>query len=277
MGARVHKSVRFFSGILLITTGLLGFMGGERPASAALAFQLVQQNDALRDARKFASEGRKAFQEKNWEKALEAFNASLRLHAQQPYILNARGVTYLNLQRLDSAISDFKACIQQLPENALPYFNLGNAYRLQKKLPEAIDAYSRAISLNAVYTAAYNNRGISYSELKKYDRALLDYNQSLKLNPRDLDVRNNRGYLYLLQKEYVKALQDFNAVLRKNPKHALAYGNKAQVLYQQGQCEAAAQLLDTSCELGNVKACRAARRISCEEKKPEPSASPSEK
>lgn len=270
-------SIGFVLGGFLGGMGLLPSGASATISSQSSTFRLAQQNNTAADARKLASEGRKAFQEKNWEKALEAFGESLRMDPQQPYILNARGVTYLNLGRIDSAIADFKVCAQQLPTNALPYFNLGNAYRIQKKLPEAIDAYTQAIALNVKYTAAYNNRGISYSELKKYDRALLDYNQSLKLNPRDLDVRNNRGYLYLLQKEYVKALQDFDAVLRKNPNHALAYGNKAQVFYQQGKCEAAIKLLEKSCELGNVKACRAARRLSCEVKQSESSPSPAAK
>lgn len=270
MGWKLSKGrVFWMAGALLWSVLGMGQGPGTALASSQIKPSLLLAQSTHQRAAQLAKAGREAFGHKDWQKAREAFDASLALNPAQPYLLNARGVTFLQLNEIELAIADFEACREQLPEQALPYFNLGNAYRLQKKLPEAIAAYTEAIARNPKYVAAYNNRGISYSERQDYAKALADYNQSLKLNPRDIDVRNNRGYLYLLQKNYPKALQDFNAVLRKNPKHALAYGNKARVLYQQGNCEEAIQLLDKSCELGNVKACRAARRVNCNTPSPE--------
>lgn len=248
----------------MVTLGMLCVGGNLSPVWARENVPAVLlQTASSQRAQNLTQAGQRAFQKKQWKQAISLFTTSLAVNAKQPYVLNARGVAYLNTGQMDLAIADFKACREQLPQQALPLFNLGNAYRLQKQLTEAVAAYTEAIALNTRYIAAYNNRGITYSELKNYPAALKDYNQSLKLNPFDLDVRNNRGYLFLLQKDYTKALQDFNAILRKNPRHALAYGNKAQVLYLQGECEAAVPLLEKSCELGNVKACRVVRRLQC--------------
>ena len=243
--------------------GVLVWGYGNTHTSVSARTFLPAQVSVSQRTQQLAREGQQAFQQKQWERAISLFTASLALNDKQPYLLNARGVAYLNLGLAEQAIADFNACRELLPRQALPYFNLGNAYRLQDRRNDAVTAYTEAIALNPKYIAAYNNRGITYSELKNYAAALKDYQQSLRLNPRDLDVRNNRGYLYLLQKDYTRALQDFNAVLRKDSRHALAYGNKAQALYLQGQCEAAIPLLDKSCALGNTKACRVVKSLQC--------------
>lgn len=64
------------------------------------------------------------------------------------------------------------------------YYNRGNAFFRAKKYAEAIDDYTRAISINpkVTYLDALPARGKVYLELGKLDMALRDFEQAITLN-----------------------------------------------------------------------------------------------
>jgi len=66
---------------------------------------------------------------------------------------------------------------------AAAWNDMGNGYASQLRWDAAIDAYSRAISLEPGYARAYFNRGKAYAALKWYDQAIADYEQAIAIDP----------------------------------------------------------------------------------------------
>lgn len=56
-----------------------------------------------------------------------------------------------------------------------------------KRYPEALDNYSKAITLDQMNAQYYNNRGNMYNILEDYENALKDFNEAISLvNNRDI-------------------------------------------------------------------------------------------
>jgi tetratricopeptide (TPR) repeat protein len=100
--------------------------------------------------------------------------------------------------------------------------NMGNILQQQGKLGEALQTYSRAISISPGKADLYKNRGSVYRDMGQYDKALNDLNQALaiqkqRLGPTHLEVAstlNNIGLLYANLGEYSEAIENYQRALR---------------------------------------------------------------
>jgi Ca-activated chloride channel family protein len=94
----------------------------------------------------------------------------------------------------ETAAKMYMEAIQEEPENARLYFNLGNALSKMGKPAEAAMAWDQFKELNESpleKSKAVYNQGNSAAEQKEWDKALQAYRNALKLNPNDLDAKYN--------------------------------------------------------------------------------------
>lgn len=88
----------------------------------------------------------------------------------------------------------YLAAIEQEPNNARLYFNLGNARAKQGKVEEAIDSFMefRLLAENPEEKAlAEYNIGTLLAESKNWKPAATHFKNALKLNPSDLEAKHN--------------------------------------------------------------------------------------
>lgn len=78
---------------------------------------------------------------------------------------------------------------------------MGYAYLQQEKLEDAIEEYKGAIELRPNYVVALNNLGDAYKKSKKYEESLEAYRKSLAADPgnkvRDFSDKNSIYYSFL--------------------------------------------------------------------------------
>ncbi|RPI01590.1 MAG: tetratricopeptide repeat protein [Calditrichaeota bacterium] len=101
--------------------------------------------------------------------------------------------------------------------NSIIYNHRGMVYFVLSNLEEAIQDFSRSLSLNHNNFRAYNNRGLVYRMLKKYDRALEDFESSLEVEPLQPETYFNRSQVYFEINDLTNALQDCNKALNIHP------------------------------------------------------------
>ncbi|WP_425213893.1 tetratricopeptide repeat protein [Tumidithrix helvetica] len=65
-----------------------------------------------------------------------------------PEIYNALGYAYFAQQQFDLSIKNYKEAIERQPDYVIALNNLGHAYEKKKLLPQAIEVYDKALSLN---------------------------------------------------------------------------------------------------------------------------------
>ncbi len=70
-----------------------------------------------------------------YDRAIEDYNQSIKLHADNPKAFNNRGVVYLKKGEYDRAIQDFNEAIKLAPGYASPFANRAETYQNQGRIP----------------------------------------------------------------------------------------------------------------------------------------------
>ncbi len=101
----------------------------------------------------------KAYEDGNYEKALNLFHALEKDHSANPEFFLFRGI-----------------CFSETGDNV-----------------KAIADYNSAIKLNANYAEAYNQRGFSFFSQGNDSLAIADFDRALAINPEMVETYMNRG------------------------------------------------------------------------------------
>ncbi|MCP9291582.1 MULTISPECIES: tetratricopeptide repeat protein [Gracilimonas] len=135
----------------------------------------------------------------------------------------------------------YLSAIEQDPDNAKLYFNLGNAQAKQGKVEDAIQSYMEfrglAESPEDKAKAEYNI-GTLLTQGQKWKPAAAHFKNALKLNPNDLDAKHNYEQALAKQQEQEEEQegQDQNQQNQPPPEpseYALAMKEQAEKLVAQ--------------------------------------------
>jgi tetratricopeptide (TPR) repeat protein len=142
-------------------------------------------------------------------------------------IYSDRGVAKWRLKQTKDAVQDFNKSIQLSAENPTVYNNRGNALMDLGYPEEAIKDFDRAIALSPTYGAAYNNRGNAHAMLGQYIQAFQDFRKAVELMPQSAVPYNGRGKTHVELKRYHAAVRDFTRAVGLDQKFTAAYQNRA--------------------------------------------------
>jgi tetratricopeptide (TPR) repeat protein/tRNA A-37 threonylcarbamoyl transferase component Bud32 len=150
---------------------------------------------------------------------------------------DSRGANYRNQGKLDEAIENFSKAITLDPNTAINYSDRGSIYYDQNNQDKALDDFNAAIKLDSRLAVAFNNRAYVYFNKDKEKEALDDFNKAIELEPELAVSYNGRGVIYHGQNENQKALDDYNKAIGINPKYAVAYHNRGTLYLNQGKLD----------------------------------------
>jgi tetratricopeptide (TPR) repeat protein len=153
----------------------------------------------------------------------------------------------------DMSIAGCTRVLKTARNNAIAYYNRGNAYQAKGDLDRAISDYNDAIRLDPNYAFAYNSRGKAYRAKGDLDRAISDYNDAIRLDPNYALAYSNRGNFYqdmgdflsaigIVQAkgDYDRAIADYSEAIRIDPKSGIAsYINRGNAYHTNGDYDRA--------------------------------------
>jgi tetratricopeptide (TPR) repeat protein len=171
------------------------FQGGMRPSSAGLLLET----------------GKRQFQAKQFDEARKSFEQAMRVDPENPYIYNALGATYTQLQQWSIATGLFAKAIELKPDYASAYFNRGITYQNAGRYELAVQDFSWAVDEEPYDPLALDLRGKTYLSLLDYQNAKADFDKALQLNPTDSVALLGRGKAYFRQGRYLEAVNDLTA------------------------------------------------------------------
>ena len=105
------------------------------------------------------------------------------------------GNAFKDQGKLDEAIASYNKALSLKPDYAEASYNMGNAFKDKGKLDEAIASYNKALSLKPDYAEAYNNIGNAFKDQGKFGEAIESYNKSLSLKPNNAPAHRNLSTL----------------------------------------------------------------------------------
>ncbi len=105
--------------------------------------------------------------------------------------------------------------IKGVDRQAQRHVQEGTASLRSWKLPQAINAFTRAIEIEPKYAEAYVKRGLAYYRSEQYETAIADYTETLKLKRYQADAYASRGDAYQSLGDMQRAIEDYSASLKR--------------------------------------------------------------
>jgi hypothetical protein len=136
------------------------------------------------------------------------------------------GVESIRSGKIPEAIEAFTRAIRINPKHSAAYNNRANCKSFLKQYQDSIIDFTEAIRIDPRYALGYNNRGLSKFHLHQYAEAILDYSEAIRLNPQLDDAYNNRGSSKAELHQFKEAIVDYTEVIRLNPSSSTAYLNR---------------------------------------------------
>ncbi|MBR1715256.1 MAG: tetratricopeptide repeat protein [Treponema sp.] len=95
-----------------------------------------------------------------------------------------RGMAFFARNDYKSALSDFKASVENDPNGFRSYYYIGIVQSIMGLHKDAVSAFDKSLEINEYQSHAHFRRAIAYFELGEYDKSLADLNsaQALGLN-----------------------------------------------------------------------------------------------
>jgi protein O-mannosyl-transferase len=187
-------------------------------------------------------------QVKVWTNTKKLWEHALTVFPNEKTALRNLGQYYLDDEKnYVKGINLLITAIEQDPENAAMYNNLGKAYTddassIIQNTPESIEKYQRMMRLSLdTYSKAYEtdsvkgrnnpvltakiliNRAVAKSRLGLNQEAIEDIDLGLKYDPQSKSGHSNKATIYFYLDQYEKAVHSFDAAIEQEPYNADLY------------------------------------------------------
>ena len=150
-------------------------------------------------------------------------------------------VSALQNGEYQAAIDLLNRVLKKEPKHKSAYNELGRAYRLLGKYPEAEAAFKKAIEIDPYSAYAYSNLGLTYYNQRRYDEAAPQFRKQIEVDPLDKYAHMYLGEMLNQQKKFAEAepeLEKANAITPENPAILMALGNAQLALAKLDKAQA---------------------------------------
>ena len=117
---------------------------------------------------------------------------------------------------------------------AADYYALGRHYQTQGRLPQAIDAFRKALARNDRLVEARNALGTIHASLGDFDRAIAEFNAAIAIDPQAAHLYNNLGYALHLQRRDAEAVEAYGKAAALDSSNPRTWNNLASALARLG-------------------------------------------
>jgi len=140
-----------------------------------------------------------------YNQAIHYFQEALRI---QPGHANARKNLQLAMARAGDK-KEVRALLQDMPQlssDPAAHYQLGNTYKAEGRLDEAMEQYQQALSIQPGFLPALNDLAQVHMNRGEYDQARPLYMQMIELRPDDYIAYYNMACLYAKQNQVEEAV-----------------------------------------------------------------------
>ena len=169
--------------------------------------------------------------------------AARNLPANDIQTLFTKAQTAIDQNRLDEAMTIYNriASLPSVPaaDAAVAQARIGKIFMIQRKFELAVAAFQRSLKLNPSDAVVQNNLGEALGELKQYARALEAFTKAASLDSGLLRARYNQGVTYTRMGNTRYAEFMFRNLIKNNPTYSLGYDGLAVTLSRSGRAKEA--------------------------------------
>jgi cytochrome c-type biogenesis protein CcmH/NrfG len=147
---------------------------------------------------------------------------------------NNLGVAYMNQQKGEDALAQFKLAIAADPSLAVPHMNAGIVLLTLQHLPEAKAELDRAAKIDPSNPRVWYNLGLLERAQSNCEASIAAFEQVIKIDPTSADAYYFLGSCYLERQNFAKAADEYREAIRIDPMHPSAEFGLARALQRSG-------------------------------------------
>lgn len=156
------------------------------------------------------------------------------------------GLTELNLNQYERAISYFNKSIQLKPKDAFVIHALGTALSMLGRDSEALAAFDQASQINPNYPDTFNDKGVVLTRMGEFEQSIPCFESAIKLDPTYADAYSNYGFSLFCLKKYKEAVVSYDNAIKLNSRSANSHSYRAQALRELGFHDFALKAFDAA-------------------------------
>jgi len=134
-------------------------------------------------------------------------------------------LSWMQVQYWQDSVRLLTHAVAVTKNNASTYYNLGNVYSMDGRIPEALESYRQALRINPDYPDVYNSLGVILFRQGKAEEAIGQYREALKRNPAYANAYFNMGLARVAQGRIDEALACYDQALKVKPDFAEVHNN----------------------------------------------------
>jgi len=155
--------------------------------------------------------------QKDYDLAIQYFQAALRKDRKNAVLYNKLGLAELKKDDLSAARIDFEKATRQNSKYAEAVNNIGAVEYMRKNYGSAAKYFKKAVALDETHATYHVNLGAAWFSQKKLERAIAEYTRAMEIDPDAFRQDSRTGiaaqisspeeraqYSYLLAKAYAK-------------------------------------------------------------------------
>jgi tetratricopeptide (TPR) repeat protein len=154
------------------------------------------------------------FEQKNYQGALDAYQALLAKFPDAYPIWKNIGNCYFALEQYDKAEEAYRKILDKEPQNADALVLVGNTYANRGQADKAMEWYGKVDLDKIKDSTVLFNIGTNYYGLSKFEEALKYYQRSVELQPDNTDALYQLGLAYLNLQKNTEAIASFERFLK---------------------------------------------------------------
>ena len=159
------------------------------------------------------------FRQKVFREDIVGYETVLRRTPDDVGLHDDVALLYLEVGRIDNAISQFTESTRLVPGKAAAHFNLGTALVAAGRMNEAMVRFRKALELDPDYTPSLNNLGSLLAASGQLEEAAACYRRVLEIAPRSAPALNNLGSVLMRLDRAEEALTYLRRALEINPNY----------------------------------------------------------
>lgn len=150
-----------------------------------------------------------------------------------------QGAEYLSQKKYPEAIKEFEKAIQKDPKNIDAYNCLGAVYQIMGEIDKALESYQKTISLGPDHLGALLQLGTLYLQAGKAEEGKATLEKALRVNPESPEPYLHLGIYSIGKEDWTIAKAHFQKVLELDPKNLTAQNHLASVYHKLGESDKA--------------------------------------
>lgn len=184
-----------------------------------------------------------------WKNSRTLLGHAVRVTSGNYWAYNNLGVSLSRAGDLPEALEAYRRAVEIRPVYSRAQNNLGYALLKLDRPAEAKEPLERAIHLDPGAPEPHYHLGLVYEKLGDLGQAAEQFEEALRRDPQMASAQNNLGALYDRAGDLDRARRHYEEALRIQPDYAVAHANLGFVQLRQGQMEQARESFEQALRL----------------------------